>query len=74
MACESPGHRPGPFDGTHGPEHAEGFPGKVISFHIVPLDPAYPAHGGTGLAGHVPVRKVSGPLFFVSTASKQGVP
>ena len=29
-----------------------GLPGKVISFHIVPLDPAYPAKGGTG---HVPV-------------------
>jgi nicotinate (nicotinamide) nucleotide adenylyltransferase len=27
-------------------------PGKVISFHIVPLDPAYPAGSGTG---HVPV-------------------
>jgi hypothetical protein len=28
-----------------------GLPGKVISFYIVPLDPAYRA----GLAGHVPV-------------------
>jgi hypothetical protein len=28
-----------------------GLPGKVISFHIVPLDPAHKA----GLAGHVPV-------------------
>jgi hypothetical protein len=27
-------------------------PGKVISFYIVPLDPAYKA----GLAGHVPVK------------------
>ncbi len=44
-----PGHRPGPFDRTHGPEHAEGLPGKVFSFHIVPLDPVYKA----GLAGHV---------------------
>jgi len=29
-----------------------GLPGKVISFYIVPLDPAYPAIGGTG---HLPV-------------------
>jgi hypothetical protein len=34
--------------------HRPGLPGKVVSFHIVPLDPAYPAWGGTGLAGHVP--------------------
>jgi len=33
------------------PGHRPGLPGKVISFHIVPLDPAYKA----GLAGHVPV-------------------
>jgi hypothetical protein len=30
----------------------EELPGKVISFYIVPLDPAYKA----GLAGHVPVK------------------
>jgi hypothetical protein len=34
------------------PAHRAGFPGKVISFYIVPLDPAYKV----GLAGHVPVR------------------
>ncbi len=34
------------------PGHRPGLPGKVISFHIVPLDPAYKA----GLAGHVPVK------------------
>jgi hypothetical protein len=34
------------------PGHRPGLPGKVISFHIVPLDPAYKA----GLGGHVPVR------------------
>ncbi len=33
------------------PAHTAGLPGKVISFYIVPLDPAYRA----GLAGHVPV-------------------
>jgi hypothetical protein len=33
------------------PAHRAGLPGKVISFYIVPLDPAYKA----GLAGHVPV-------------------
>ncbi len=32
------------------PAHRAGLPGKVILFHIVPLDPAYKA----GLAGHVP--------------------
>jgi hypothetical protein len=31
--------------------HAEELPGKVILFHIVPLDPAHKV----GLAGHVPV-------------------
>jgi len=34
------------------PDHRPGLPGKVISFHIVPLDPAYKA----GLAGHVPAK------------------
>jgi len=33
------------------PAHRAGLPGKVIFFHIVPLEPAYKA----GLAGHVPV-------------------
>jgi hypothetical protein len=33
------------------PGHRPGLPGKVIAFHIVPLDPAYKA----GLAWHVPV-------------------
>jgi len=35
------------------PAHRAGLPGKVISFYIVPLDPAHSA----GLAGHVPVIK-----------------
>jgi hypothetical protein len=35
------------------PGHRPGLPGKVISFHIVPLDPAYKA----GLAVHVPVKR-----------------
>jgi hypothetical protein len=34
------------------PAHRAGLPGKVISFYIVPLDPAYKA----GLAGHSPVK------------------
>ncbi len=34
------------------PAHRAGLPGIVISFHIVPLNPAYKA----GLAGHVPVK------------------
>ncbi len=34
------------------PAHRAGLRGKVISFHIVPLDPACEA----GLAGHVPVK------------------
>jgi hypothetical protein len=32
------------------PAHRAGLPGKVISFCIVPLDPAHSA----GIAGHVP--------------------
>ena len=36
------------------PGHRPGLPGKVISFHIVPLNPAYKA----GLAGHVPVKEL----------------
>jgi hypothetical protein len=35
--------------------HRAGLPGKVISFYIVPLDPAYPAGSGTG---HVPVKQI----------------
>jgi hypothetical protein len=35
------------------PAHRAGLPGKVISFYIVPLDPAYKA----GLAGHVPANR-----------------
>jgi len=46
-----PGHRPRPFDRAHGSELVEELPGNVVSFHIVPLDPAYKA----GLTGHVPV-------------------
>ena len=34
------------------PGHSPGLPGKVISFHIVPLGPAYKA----GLAEHVPAK------------------
>ena len=30
--------------------HRPGLPEKVVSFHVVPLDPAYKA----GLTGHVP--------------------
>jgi hypothetical protein len=30
------------------PAHSAGLPGKVISFYIVPLDPAYPARAGRG--------------------------
>jgi hypothetical protein len=53
------------------PAHRAGLPGKVISFYIVSLDPAYKA----GLAGHVPVNiplakskgKVrNGSAFFVA--------
>ena len=39
--------------GNGSPAHRAGLPGKVISFYIVPLDPAHSA----GLAGHVPVIK-----------------
>ena len=35
--------------------HRAGLPGKVISFYIVPLDPAYRAGAGRG---HVPVKLV----------------
>jgi len=30
------------------PAHWAGLPGKVISFYIVPLDPAYPDRSGRG--------------------------
>jgi hypothetical protein len=35
------------------PAHRAGLPGKVISFYIVPLDPAYEA----GLTGHIPANR-----------------
>ena len=39
------------------PARTAGLPGNVLSFYIVPLDPAYKA----GVAGHFPVRnKTSG--------------
>jgi hypothetical protein len=34
------------------PAHRARLPGNVMSFHIVPLDPAYKA----GFAGHAPVK------------------
>ncbi len=37
------------------PAHRAALPGKVISFYIVPLGPAYKAR----LPGHVPVKKGS---------------
>ena len=46
------------------PAHRAGLPGKVISFYIVPLDPAHSA----GLAGHVPVNK-EGPSIVPAVAS-----
>jgi hypothetical protein len=39
--------------------HRPELPGKVISFYIVPLDPAYEA----GLAGHVPVNQLIHPYY-----------
>ena len=45
------------------PAFAGGLPGKVKSVSIVPLDTAYPAEGGTGLAGHVPVKDQTVPLY-----------
>jgi hypothetical protein len=41
-------HRAGPFDRAHGPEHAEWASREGFIIHIVPLDPAYSALGGTG--------------------------
>ena len=38
------------------PAHMAMLLGIEILFYIVPLDPAYPATGGTGLAGHLPVK------------------
>jgi len=35
------------------PLYRTGLPGNELSFHIVPLDPAYKA----GLAGHLPVKE-----------------
>jgi hypothetical protein len=39
------------------PAHRAGLPGKVFSFYIVPLDPAYKAW----FAGHIPVNF---PLYY----------
>jgi hypothetical protein len=39
---------PGPFDRALGPEHVEGLPGNMVTFYIVPLDPAPPAKAGMG--------------------------
>jgi hypothetical protein len=36
------------------PGHRPGLPGNVISFYIVPLDPAYKA----GLSGHSPAKRM----------------
>ncbi len=44
-----PAHRAGLFDRTHGPEHAEGLPGKVLSFILCPLTPPIPPMAGRGL-------------------------
>ena len=57
------------------PAHRAGLPGNVISFYIVPLDPAYEA----GLAGHVPAtyRKsphlIRGEGFFIGEGSGLGL-
>ena len=42
--------RAGPFGRAHGPEYTEGLPGKVVSFDIVSLSPAFKggACGATG--------------------------
>jgi hypothetical protein len=50
------------------PAHRAGLPGKVISFYIVPLDPAYKA----GLAGHVPVKGKPREQFSERNISKEG--
>jgi 23S rRNA (uracil1939-C5)-methyltransferase len=44
------------------PAHRAGLPGNDSLFHIVPLDPAYPAIGGTG---HVPAKLNQGLEIFV---------
>ena len=41
---------------------SDGLHGKVISFHIVPLDPAYKAE----LAGHVPAKQL-GKTFDITS-------
>jgi len=49
------------------PGHRPGLPGNVISFYIVPLDPAYKA----GPAGHFPVKRYSlrKEIFFVNLSA-----
>jgi hypothetical protein len=37
------------------PGHRPGLPEKAVSFHIVPLDPAYKA----GLGGHIPANRLT---------------
>jgi putative ABC transport system substrate-binding protein len=51
------------------PGHRPGLPGNVISFYIVPLDPAHSA----GIAGHVPAKKIFriGVTQFTSTLASE---
>jgi hypothetical protein len=44
------------------PGHRPGLPGKVVSFYIVPLDPAYKA----GLVGYVPAKRSGGMEWVLS--------
>ena len=44
------------------PVYRAGLPGKVISFYIVSLDPAYKA----GFAGHVPAKGRRENFWFLS--------
>jgi hypothetical protein len=59
--------------GVHGetnvklPGHRPGLPGKVVSFYIVPLDPAYKA----GLVGHVPAKRSGGVEWVLSRIEQE---
>jgi len=48
------------------PVDRAGLPGKVISFYIVPLDPAHKA----GLTGHGPVKRLRCDLGFISPSQE----
>jgi hypothetical protein len=74
MTVKLPAHRAGLFDRALGPEHVEGLPAKVISFHIVHLPACRQA--GTPPTRRGTLRATESPLTHPTPqrlpASRQG--